>query len=87
MPPHSALAAALEDEVVVLDPEGRTLLLLDSWAAGVWRFCEGRSTEAIRSASGGTPTRVDETLQVLERAGLIRRAGDGWIQSPVEWVS
>ena len=83
---HKASAAAFEDEVVILDAEGTTLLLLDSWAARIWRSCEGRSTEAIQSASGGMAERVEETLQALARAGLILPVGDTWVRSPVEWV-
>jgi hypothetical protein len=84
---HNALAAALEDEVVILDAEGATLLLLDPWAARVWRSCEGSSIGAIRSTCGGTPERVEETLQVLSRAGLTLAVGDTWVRSPVEWVT
>lgn len=86
MPLHKAMAAAFEDEVVILDAEGRNLLLLDVWAARIWSSCEGNSTAAIRSASGGTPERVRETLQALAKAGLIARTGDTWARSPVEWV-
>lgn len=86
MPLHNALAAAFEDEVVILDAEGTTLLLLDSWAVRIWRSCEGKSTGAIRAASCGTPERVEETLRALARAGLILAAGDTWVRSPVEWV-
>ncbi len=87
MPLHNALAAAFEDEVVILDAEGTTLALLDSWAARIWRSCEGSSMGAIRSTCGGTPERVDETLQTLARAGLILPVGDTWVRSPVEWVT
>lgn len=87
MPLHKALAAAFEDEVVILDAEGATLLVLDAWAAQIWRSCEGSSTCAIHSASGGIIERVEETLQALARAGLILPAGDTWVRSPVEWVS
>jgi len=86
MPLHNALAAAFEDEVVILDAEGRSLLRLDAWAARIWRACEGISTAAIQSASGGAPERVDETLQALAKAGLILPVGDTWIRSSVEWV-
>ena len=86
MPLHKALAAALGDEVVILDAEGRNLLWLDSWAARVWRSCEGSSLGAIRSTAGGTPARVDVTLQALAGAGLILAVGDTWVRSPVEWV-
>ena len=86
MPTHSALAAAFEDEVAILDAEGRTLLLLDSWAARIWHSCEGNATETIQSMLGGTPERVHETLQTLASAGLIARAGGRWTRSAVEWV-
>ena len=86
MPLHRALAAALKDEVVILDAEGTTLLLLDPWAARIWRCCEGSSAGAIRSTSGGTPERVGETLQALARAGLILPVGDTWVRSPIGWV-
>lgn len=86
MPHHKALAAAFEDEVVILEAGCGSLLLLDAWAARVWRSCDGSSTEAIVSSSHGTPERVNETLQVLTDAGLVRLVGDEWIQSPVEWV-
>lgn len=86
MPPHKALAAAFEDEIVILDAEARNLLLLDVWAARIWRSCDGKSTGAVRSAVGGTPERVQETLQALANAGLITRTRDTWICSPVEWV-
>jgi hypothetical protein len=86
MPLRKALAAAFEDEVVILDAEGTTLLLLDSWAVRIWRSCEGSSTGAIRAASGGTPEHVEETLQALARAGLILPVGDTWVRSPVAWV-
>lgn len=87
MPRHKALAAAFEDEVVILDADGGTLLLLDAWAARIWRSCEGISAGAIGSTSAGTPERVQETLQALAHAGLVVPAGDTWIRSPVEWVS
>ena len=86
MPHHKALAAAFEDEVVILDAEGNTLLVLDSWAAWIWRSCEGSSTRAIHSATGGILERVEETLHALARAGLILPVGDAWVRSPVEWV-
>lgn len=86
MPPHKALAAAFEDEVVILDAEGTTLLVLDTWAAWIWRSCEGNSTREIQSVSGGILARVEETLHALARAGLILPVGDTWVRSPVEWV-
>jgi hypothetical protein len=87
MPLDNALAAAFEDEVVILDAEGTTLLLLDSWAARIWRSCEGNSMNAIQSGCGGTPQRVEQTLQTLVRAGLVLPVGDTWVRSPVEWVT
>jgi hypothetical protein len=86
MPLRRALAAAFEDEVVILDAEGTTLLLLDSRAVRVWRSCEGSSMDAIRAASGATPEHVEETLQALARAGLILPVAGSWVRSPVEWV-
>jgi len=86
MPPHNALAAAFEREVVILDAQGTTLLVLDSWAARIWRSCEGSSTRAIHSAAGGILARVEETLHALARAGLVLPVGDAWVRSPVEWV-
>lgn len=71
---------------MILDAAGRTLLLLDPWAARVWRSCAGRTAEAIRSAAGGPPDRVHETLQALAHAGLVLPVGDTWIRSPVDWV-
>lgn len=86
MPLRKALAAAFEDEVVILDVEAATLMLLDSWAARIWRSCEHGTTAAIRSTSGGTPERVEATLQALAGAGLILPVGDTWVRGPVEWV-
>lgn len=86
MPLHKALAAAFEDEIVILDAAGTTLLLLDSWAARIWRSCEGMSKTEIGSACGGSPAAVQETLQALARAGLILPVGDTWVRSAVEWV-
>ncbi len=86
MPLNKALAAAFEDEIVILDAGRGSLLLLDAWAAQIWRFCEGSTTEAIASSSHGTPERVRETLQALTDAGLVRLVGDEWARSPVEWV-
>jgi hypothetical protein len=86
MSPSKALAAAFEDEVVVLDADRGALLLLDAWAANVWRVCDGFTTQAIASSSNGAAERVRETLQVLAEAGLVRQVGDEWIRSPVEWV-
>jgi hypothetical protein len=80
------LAAAFEDEVVVLAPDHPSLLLLDAWAARVWRSCDGSSTEAIVASMDGPAARVHETLEALTDAGLIRRAGKGWTSGPVEWV-
>ncbi len=86
MPLHKALAVAFADEVVILDADGRNLLWLDSWAARIWRTCEGSSLGAIRSMAGGPPARADETLQALAGSGLILALGDTWVRSPVEWV-
>jgi hypothetical protein len=86
MPLSKALAAALEDEIVILDAGRGSLLLLDAWAAQIWRFCEGSTTEATASSSHGTLERVRETLQALTDAGLVRLVGDEWARSPVEWV-
>lgn len=86
MPLHKTLAAAFDDEIVILDAVRGALLLLDPWAAQVWRGCHGATTEAIVSSSLGTGERVRETLQALTDAGLIRMIGDTWSCSPVEWV-
>ncbi len=86
MPLHKALAAAFEEEVVILDADRGTLLLLDAWAAKVWRFCDGSTTQAIASSSGGAAERVRETLQSLTDAGLVRQVGEEWIRSQVSWV-
>ncbi len=81
-----ALAAAFEDEVVILNVEHGSLLLLDSWAAQVWRSCEGSTTDAIASSVRGPAERVRETLQVLLDAGLVCQVSTEWVRSPVEWV-
>jgi coenzyme PQQ synthesis protein D (PqqD) len=86
MPLNEALAAAFEDEVVILDVGQGSLLLLDAWAAQIWRSCDGFSTEAIVTSSKGEAKRVRETLQALTDAGLIRQVSDEWIRGPVEWV-
>jgi hypothetical protein len=79
-----ALAAAFEDEIVILDADHGSLLLLDPWAALIWRSCEAITVETVQSSSDGERTR--ETLQALTDAGLVLQAGDTWIRSPVEWV-
>ncbi len=86
MPLGKALAAAFEDEVVILDAGCGALLLLDAWATRVWRVCDGATTAAIAASSHGTAERVRETLQALTDAGLVRPVGDEWIRNPVEWV-
>jgi hypothetical protein len=86
MPANKALAAAFEDEIVILDGGRGSLLLLDAWAAQIWRLCEGSTTESIASSSHGALERVRETLDALTDAGLVRQVGDEWARSPVEWV-
>jgi hypothetical protein len=86
MPLHKALAAAFEDEIVILDSDHGSLLLLDAWAGQIWRFCDGSTTEAIESSVNGTPGRVRETLQVLLDTGLVRQVNGEWIRGPIEWV-
>jgi len=86
MPLHKALAAAFEDEIVILDSDHGSLLLLDTWAGQIWRFCDGSTTEAIESSVNGTPGRVRETLQVLMDTGLVCQINGEWIRSPIEWV-
>jgi Coenzyme PQQ synthesis protein D (PqqD) len=86
MPLNEALAAAFEDEVVILDVGRGSLLLLDAWAAQIWRSCDGLSTEAIITSSNGVAERVRETLQALTDAGLIWRVSEEWIRGSVEWV-
>lgn len=81
---NSALAAAFEDEIVILDVDRGALLLLDPWAALIWRSCESSTMESIEASSDGERTR--ETLQALTDAGLVLQVGDRWIRSPVEWV-
>ena len=86
MPLNKVLAAAFEDEVVILDADRGSLLLLDAWAVMVWRCCDGSTTEEIESSSKGPSARVHETLQALTDAGLVLQVGTTWTKSPVEWV-
>jgi hypothetical protein len=86
MPPNKGLAAAFEDEIVVLDVDRGSLLLLDVWAAQVWHHCDGSTAQAIASSARGAVGRVHDTLQALTDAGLVRQVGDEWFRSPVEWV-
>ncbi len=86
MPHDSTLAAAFEDEVVILDASRGTLMLLDAWAAQVWRSCDGRTTESVASSCQVPHECVRETLQALTNAGLVRAVGNEWTRSPVEWV-
>jgi len=83
---HKALAAAFENEIVILDGDHGSLLLLDPWAGQIWRFCDGSTTEAIESSVNGLPGRVRETLQVLLDTGLVRQINGEWIRGPIEWV-
>ncbi len=86
MPLNKVLAAAFEDEIVILDAERATLLKLDAWAAQVWRTCDGSAPKADALPSTEGAERRRETLLALADAGLVRRVGDEWIRSPVEWV-
>lgn len=81
-----AIAAAFGDEVVILASDHASLLLLDAWAARVWRSCDGSSTEAIVACMDGPAARVHETLEALTDAGLIRQVGNEWTHGPVDWV-
>ncbi len=83
---NRVLAAAFEDEIVILDPDRASLLLLDAWAAQVWRSCDGATTKTIECSSNGPSARVHETLQALTDAGLVLPLGDTWTKGPVEWV-
>lgn len=86
MPFDRTLAAAFEDEIVILDANRGSLLLLDAWAAMVWRSCGGSAPGTTVGTSDEATERVRETLHTLEDAGLVRRVGGEWIRSPVEWV-
>ncbi len=86
MAPNSSLAAAFEDEIVILKVDDGSLLRLDSWASRIWRSCEGSTIEAIASSAHGAAERVRETLQVLSDAGLVRQVDAAWVRTPVEWV-
>lgn len=80
------LALGLDDDVVLLHPDRRQLMILDSWARKIWDLCEDRTTaELIRLVEAPAP-RVQETLQTLTRAGMIRYEGTCWVREQTRWV-
>jgi hypothetical protein len=72
------LAAALDDEVVLLDLVQGQLVLLDPAAARVWRACDASSSGGGRRAGG--------ILRRLAQARAVVRDGDRWVRAPVRWV-
>ncbi len=85
MPDRSFAAIALDDEVVLLDPEHGRLVLLDAWARRIWQAC-GTDGGSDRLRTLGPRRRVSETLDALREAGAIRRCGSGWSCAPVRWL-
>ncbi|HLJ60351.1 MAG TPA: hypothetical protein VKZ50_11535 [bacterium] len=76
------LAAALDDEVVLLDLVRGQLVLLDPAAARVWRACDIPAT----SFSGSAGRRAAGILRRLANARAVVRHGDRWACAPVRWV-
>ena len=76
------LAAALDDEIVLLDVAQGQLVLLDAAAALVWRTCDPAATTP--GATEGR--RAAGVLRRLARAGAVIRNGELWVQVPVRWV-
>jgi hypothetical protein len=81
-PGAAFLAAALDDEIVLLDLARGQLILLDRAAARVWRACGAAAT-----AGGRAERRATGILRRLARAGaVVRQGGDRWVQARVRWI-
>lgn len=76
------LAAALDDEVVLLDLVQGQLVLLDPAAARVWRACDTPAASVPPSAG----RRAAGILRRLAKARAVVRDGDRWACAPVRWV-
>ncbi len=81
-PDAAFLAAALDDEIVLLDLARGQLVLLDRAAARVWRAC------GTPEAAGTRPERrTMGILRRLARAGaVVRHDGHRWVQARVRWI-
>jgi len=76
-----------DNEIVLLDRSTNSLIHLNEAAAQIWRACAApdADTGATPRPTGAKTADAASVRIALTDAGLLRRAGDGYVRVAVEW--